>query len=156
MRWAASKSVPPDVEKQILSLSVSEAIKKFTPDLFDAQATYTRYAAFTVNATFQGKSTGPHKAIFFFGKDSDGNDVVTPNDLISGTSAMWSALKNSYYPTGLLQSRLRGTPAVNDWVRANEVPAESCSTKAGDVCCSRGKCGLSQADVNRDLSTPTN
>jgi hypothetical protein len=118
---------------------------------------YTRYAAYTVNATYQRESTGPYKAFFLFGSDDHGKGYIAAFDLISGEHdnvGLGNMLAEPGYPTGFLQSRLREHPVIANWIRANEMPASSCASVTGDVCCSRGRCGVSQTDLNRELAAP--
>jgi hypothetical protein len=150
--WRASPQVTPDVEKSVGDQTVAEAVKIGAPQWSASPATYTRYAAFTVDATFQGKSTGPHQAIFFFGTDAKGHAVVAINDLLSGPQALWQMFDQNTYPTGLLSSKLRETPVVATWIRANEMPTSSCDAAKHDLCCSHGRCGISAQDLNHDLA----
>ncbi len=115
--------------------------------------TYEHYAAFSVGATFQGKTSGTHKALFLFGHDAKGQSVVVPNDLITGTQLLWYVLQNTVDPSGLLRSTLREQPILRDWLASNVMPASSCSVNSThDYCCSRGRCGISPIDFNRDLA----
>jgi hypothetical protein len=152
-QWRPTPKITPDAEKAMLDRTVGEAIKLYSPEWSESPATYTRYVAFTVDAALDGKSTGPHQAIFFFGTDAHGHEVVAVNDPLSGAQALWQMFDQSTYPTGLLSSRLRDTPVVATWIRANEIPAASCDTAKRDVCCSHGRCGISTRDLNRDLAT---
>lgn len=153
VNWA-NESLTPDQEAYVSSYSVAKAIEIGTPQWSAVPITLTRYVAFTVNATFDGKSTGSHKAIFLFGTDNSGKEVVVPNDLISGPQPIWDVLIKPAYPVGLLRTESRDVPVVANWIRANTMPASSCSSSKQDVCCSQGRCGLAPADVSRDLSTP--
>ena len=155
VRWAPSHTVAAEAEAHILAMTVAEVIAHASPQWSSATVTYTRYVAFTVDATYQGKSTGPHKAIFLFGTDTKGNEVIAQNDLISGGQVLWDSLKQPSYPAGLLQSRLRETTVVANWIRQNEIPSSTCSSSStADLCCVRGKCGLSSFVVEKDLATP--
>jgi hypothetical protein len=151
--WRPAPVITPDAEKSVMDQTVAESIKVGSPQRSAGPVSYTRYAAFTVDATFQGKSTGPHQAIFFFGTDAHGHEVVAINDLISGPQALWQMFDHNIYPTGLLSSKLRETPLVATWIRANEMPALNCDATKHDVCCSHGRCGISTRDLNRDLAT---
>lgn len=154
-RWSQSQNYPPDQVKGLFDRSVGESIKLGVPYWSNSPVVYTRYASFTVDVTFKGHSSGPHKAIFFFGTDSHGVESVAVNDLISGVQALWEVLQKTEYPTGLLRSSLRDTSTVASWIRENEIPTASCvATKGDDICCSHGHCGISVANMNRDLSTP--
>jgi len=153
--WSEFQSYTPDQVKGLFDRSVGETIKVVSPYWSNTPATYTRYASYTVDVTFQAHSTGPHKAIFFFGTDSHGVESVALNDLTSGVQPLWDAIQTTQYPTGLLQSSLRDTPTVASWIRENEMPTASClPTKGDDICCSHGHCGISVANMNRDLSIP--
>lgn len=135
-------------------LTVSQAIqKKQTLWTDQSGVTFTRYAAFTVDATFQGKSSGPHRAIFFFG-DASGKEVIAPNDPISGPSSLLNIRDIPAYPIAFLASDVRDVPVVAAWVRSHEISSASCSAKSRMLCCSGGRCGISQTDLNRDLSMP--
>lgn len=160
LRWAPAHAATPEVEQSYQDLTIADAIKLGSKQWFQFPVTYTRYAAFTVDASFQGKSTGPHKAIFFFGTDSKGKEVVAQNDLLSGPSPLWNVRDNSSYPAGLLQSKLRDVPVVANWLRANEMPAAACTSSQPELCCTHDHCGISVKDLNRDLAAnlpkPTN
>jgi hypothetical protein len=114
----------------------------------------TRYAAYTVTATLQGRSTAPHRAVFFFGHDGSGKEVVNPEDPIDDTGSVYHIQDVRAYPGAFLSSDVRDVPVVAAWVRSHEMPSASCSAVARTLCCSEGRCGISQTDLNRDLSTP--
>ncbi len=154
VHWVPSNPDTPEAEAFLSSLTVTTAIKKAAPQWSSVPVNFTHYVAFTVNTTFDGKSTGPHKAIFLFGTDDNGKEVVVPNDLISGPQPIWDVLSKPAYPAGLLLTEFRDVPVVANWIRANTMPASSCTLSQRDVCCSQGHCGLAPADVSRDLSTP--
>ena len=133
--------------------TVGQVIKQDSHN-WGGPVTYTRYAAFTVDLTYEGISTGPYKALFLFGTDAHGKDTAPAMlDPIVG-NALFNVVVQPSYPAGLLQTKMREMPQVADWIRTNEVSASSCST-THEVCCSHGHCGLSQTDVNHDLSLPT-
>jgi hypothetical protein len=157
-RWMPSPQITPDGENTLLSKAVSEMIKLGSPQWQPANmplVTYTRYAEFTVNATFQGKSTGPHKAIFFFGTDAKGKEFVAGNDLISGSGVLNFIANDPGQtdPSGLLMNKLRESPIMADWLRANIVTESACSSTQA-LCCSHGRCGISSTAFNNALATP--
>lgn len=161
VQWSGKEEDNPEADKIVLGLPISEIIKldsQYWTGGFPAVAlpvTYTRYAAFTVNATFQGKFSGPHKGIFFFGRDARGNEFVADNDLISGQNSLWDALNyRGDDISGILRGKIRETPVVADWLRKNVMPAASCSAKSHVICCSGGHCGISPLEFNRTLSIP--
>jgi hypothetical protein len=117
--------------------------------------TLTSYAAYTVNATFQGKSTGPHHVIFFFGHDASGKEVTSPQDLISAVGMLHNIEGAPSYPGAFLSSDIRTVPVVAEWMRGHEMSATACSAAAiKTICCSGGHCGISQTDLHHDLSAP--
>jgi len=155
--WTQARKSDAAAETEMMARPVSKAIEIGSPFWSGKEnpVKYTSYVSFTVDASLNGKSTGPHKAIYLFGTDSHGKEFVAENDLISGASAgMWRILSTPTYPEGFLQSRLRNTSVVTTWIRDNEMPAASCDPTKRDVCCSHGRCGFSQTDLNRDLAAP--
>jgi hypothetical protein len=137
-------------------LTVSAALqKKLTLWTDQPGTTFDRYAAYTIDATLQSQSTGPHRAIFFFGHDANGKQVVAPNDPISGPGILFNVLDVPSYPAAFLTTNIRDVPVVATWVRSHEMPVAACSTAANRaICCAGGRCGISQADLNRDLAMP--
>lgn len=159
VRWMPGPNGNPEGDKFILSLTVSEIIDLASNQWKDSDAvgsvTYTRYATATVNAKFQGKSTGPHRAIFFFGKDTHGIEFVAENDLSSGQNDVQYFLNHRADLDGLLLGKIREAPIVAEWLRNNVMPASSCSsTDTHAMCCEHGKCGISPVTYNRELSVP--
>ena len=115
--------------------------------------TFLRYAAYTVTATLEGKSSGAWKAIFFFGVDANGTPMIIPDDLLAASILTQSVLSPED-PKGLLLSPVRDNPVMRDWITQNIMPAESCSaTSTRHYCCSKDRCGLSPVDFNQNLAT---
>jgi len=160
VRWAPAHPVNPEGAKIILALTVAEIIKLASKQWQDSFArvtfpvTYTRFAAFTVDAVYRGKSTGPQRAIFFFGTDVHGNEFVAENDLASGENSLGYVLNDHPDLSGLLLGKIREAPAVATWLRANVMSASDCAASKPEVCCSHGRCGISSEDFNRDLAIP--
>jgi hypothetical protein len=149
LRWGSPGSPNPEVLKLANTMTVAKVIKADGHNWTSVPVNYTRYAAFTVDLLFEGKSTGPYKALFLFGTDASGKEATPAMlDPISG-NALFGVVVEKTYPAGLLQTRMRELPQVADWIRANEMPASSCSTPH-EVCCSHVRCGLSQTDVNHE------
>jgi hypothetical protein len=139
------------------SLTVAKALQQKELLWSDqpSDTTFTRYAAYTINATFQGKSTGPHRAIFLFGTDASGKEVISPQDYITGKGMLYHVLDDPAYPGAFLSSDKRDVPVVAAWVRSHEISAPSCSAAAvKTICCSGGYCGISPVDFNRDMAVP--
>lgn len=142
---------------QLLTWSLQEIKGPGSPPQPMQTLTYTRYAAFTVNATFRNESTGPYKALFLFGTYGKGKEQILAYDLMSGEHdnvGLGNILTEHGYPEAFLQSRLRENPVIASWIRANEMPASSCNAVKVDLCCSKGRCGISETDLNKDLSAP--
>jgi hypothetical protein len=158
LRWNEAPKWSEAASKMASAVTVSEIIRQFGHESWDsdttaAPVTYTRYAEFTIDATLDGKSSGPHKALFLFGADAKGKPVVVPSDMITATQMIWSILRNPTDPQGLLLSIVREQPVMRDWLSSNIMPAGSCSvTSTHDYCCSKGRCGISPVDFNRDMA----
>ena len=115
---------------------------------------YTRYTTFTVSVTFQGK-TSTDRAIVFFGTDAKGHEVFTPqNPVLDFGGSLPSDVKDSFYPKGLMHSRLRDTPVLADWFASQAISASSCTAVKRTLCCSGSRCGISVTDLQEELSTP--
>lgn len=159
IRWKPFPKITPEGENKILSQTVATIIKIASPQWQPASmplVTYTRYAEFTVDVTFQNQSSGPHRAIFFFGKDAKGNEYVATNDVISGPSPLDYVANNpsEMEPSGLLLGKVREAPVMASWIRANVTSESACTEATQALCCSQGKCGVSPVTYNRDLSVP--
>ena len=146
---SASGSYPED-----FTVAKALAHGEFVWSDFKQPVTFSSYVSYTVDAAFQGQSTGPHAATVWFGHDAEGKEVYTFRDPISGPGILHHILETPAYPTAFLTTSEREIPVVAAWVRAHEMPSASCGTTARTLCCSHGHCGLSQTDLNRDLSTP--
>jgi hypothetical protein len=136
-----------------LGMNMSE-IARIGSIMFTEPATYTHYAAFTVVTEFQGKSTGPHKALFLFGYNAKGKEVVAPQDLFSGDQGLWYVVKERVYPDQLLTSPLRESPAIAEWIKANTSTDTGCSSVRSDLCCHDGRCGMAHSKVSLALEAP--
>jgi hypothetical protein len=106
----------------------------------------TRYATYTVKATFAGR-TLTYPAYFLFSKDGQ----PTPGDTVVGLGggALAYFLDHSLYPSGLLRTRLRKQVAVEDYL--NRIQRDDASCIPGDACCDPKtlQCGVSTADLRR-------
>lgn len=158
--WRPSTAIPPENPDYYNQLTVADAMRMKLPEWIEPEPTppgltFTRYAAYTVDVTFQGKSSGPHRAIFFFGSDANGKEVVAPNDMISGPGILYNIRDIPAYPGAFLSSNVRDVPVISTWIRYQEMPAGACSTTPNEsLCCSHGRCGISQTDLNRELAAP--
>jgi len=117
------------------------------------EPSWQRYAAYSVTVSYHGKSRGPYKAMFVFGRDDKGREVIQPEDETTSTSGLAYALSKPLFPDTLVLTHLRTFPVVSDWLNANQIPG-SCSAGVGDVCCDlvRLKCGPGRDDVTTGLA----
>jgi hypothetical protein len=136
-----------------LGMSMTE-IARIGSTMFTEPATYTHYAAFTVITEYQGKSTGPHKALFLFGFNPKGKEIVAPQDLFSGDQGLWQVLAEPVYPDQLLTSPLRESPAIAEWIKTNTSADSNCSSVRSDLCCHDGRCAMPHSKVSLALEAP--
>jgi hypothetical protein len=112
---------------------------------------WQRYASYSVTVSFQGKSRGPYKALFIFGHDDKGSEIMEPKDEITSIPGLAFALIQPLFPEGLVLTRMRNVPVVTDWLNANQMSGPNCSTSGtnGDICCDlvKMRCGPRSEDV---------
>jgi hypothetical protein len=143
----------------------SEAMNLSLKELYQLQTdkgqrrrgdTWLRYAAYKVVARHQGKSRGPYKAMFLFGHDASGNEVVEPDDAMTDVTGLAYALHEHWFPDSFTLTKLRQQPVVIDWLGEKQRNGPSCSVGQHDVCCDLTTltCGPSRADVDVGLSQP--
>jgi hypothetical protein len=120
------------------------------------QAMLQRYASYSVKVSYQGKARGPYKALFLFGRDAQGNEVIIPQDGMTNAAFLGIALTLHLFPDAFVSTRLRSVPVVASWLSANQTFDASCSPGKSDVCCdlTKLKCGLAHADLTDGLSKP--
>ena len=121
----------------------------------DTDRIYSRFAPYTVTALFRGRSRTA-KAMFVFGTNADGQELIGPIDPMTGSSALFEFVSQTVYPATLLKTRLRATPVVADWLRSHQVFDASCKPGKEDVCCDPAtlECGVASKDVTAHLSKP--
>jgi len=110
---------------------------------------WQRYASYSVTVTFQGKSCGPYKALFIFGHDGQGSEMVMPEDANTDSTALARVLAVHLFPDAFLRTRMRTYPVVADWINTHKKYGATCSRGQGDVCCDlvQLECGLGSDDV---------
>ncbi len=150
-QWQA---VPPQPQ-EVLGIKVGE--------LYQAQwmadrptGLWQRYASYSVIVIFQGKSYGPYKALFMFGYDTKGDEVVYPEDGTTDARGLAFVMHEHLFPDALLRTQLRGSPVVIHWLNDRQMSGASCSVGQGDVCCDSVKlqCGPGSEDVAEAVSKP--
>jgi hypothetical protein len=106
--------------------------------------------------TFQGKSRGPYKAIFVFGHDATGNEVITPEDATTDSIALATAMSAHLFPDSFVRTRLRTLPVLANWLSARQKSGPACSVGQRDLCCDLAqlRCGAASDDVAGWLAKP--
>jgi hypothetical protein len=115
---------------------------------------YEQYVSFTVTTTFQGRTVGPYKAMFLFGRNSKGELIAAPEDMVNQGSALFDAANYSLYPAGLLQTSLRSADVVKGWFRQTALSGNACAVGQAKLCCVGTRCGVSDYDLQQELSSP--
>ncbi len=119
---------------------------------------WQRYASYSVTLSFEGKSRGPYKALFIFGHDDRGGEIIEPKDEITSIPGLAFALVQPLFPEGLVLTRMRNASVVTDWLDANQMSGPNCSISGtnGDICCElvKMKCGPRREDVAAGLAKP--
>jgi len=149
VQWSPGRVVPPE----LLEIKLDD-LYQLEWHQHRPEALWQRYASYTVTVNYQGKSRGPYKALFIFGHDAKGNEVIEPED--ATTNGLVLALRDHPFPDAFVLTRLRNNPVVATWVGAKQMSNESCSAGLHDVCCDLAqlKCGPGRADVSNGLAKP--
>jgi hypothetical protein len=150
-RWRPARALPPELLEATLADFYELQWHQKRPD-----ALWLRYASYSVTVSFQGRTRGPYKALFMFGHDADGNEVVEPEDATIDATGLASAMHEHLFADAFVLTRLRTHALVSNWLYERQMPAPSCSAVHGDVCCDLTKlrCGPKQVDVEEGLSRP--
>lgn len=138
-RWIPAPQIPAEM--------ANVTFGEFLDSQWAQKQPWTKYASYTVVATFQGKNMGPHKALFLFGQDAKGAEMVEPEDGIVDAVGLARAMSKHLLADALVSSRLRDVPLVKTWVSAKQ-QSLNCSEEQG-VCCDLASvhCGPSQKIV---------
>ena len=91
---------------------------------FDAgsQAKYSRYAAYRVTVSFEGRSR-TYNAMFLFGT---GTVPVLAADNVTNSSALTQLIDKSVYPAVLLESPVARKTGVAAWLKSHQVRDPAC------------------------------
>jgi hypothetical protein len=108
---------------------------------------YSRYAAYSVTISFEGRSRS-YRAMFLFG---NGEIPVLAADNVTNHPALTGLISKSLYPRVLLESPLARKKAVAGWLKAHQVRDPACRPGQGEACCdpSSMRCGVAAEDVDR-------
>jgi hypothetical protein len=150
LRWERNNN-PPGEESANLKF---DGVYRLQWGVERPNTAWQTYANYTVTVTFQAKTQGPYRAMFIFGYDENGNQVVEPADQTTDNAALAEALHESLFPAALVSTRLRANPTAASWIAVNQMADSSCSVGKGDVCCDLNtlKCGAGRVDVSSALS----
>jgi hypothetical protein len=119
-------------------------------------ALWQRYASYSVKVIYQGKTVGPYKALFLFGRNAQGDEEIAPMDGTTNAASLGTALTLHLFPDAFVLTRLRNIPVVASWLNANQMLDASCPAGKADVCCdlTKLKCGPGHVDLVNALSRP--
>ena len=150
--WRPGHEIPADLEK----MTMADLFKLEWPSSPPLDQAYDRYASYSVTVSYQGKTAGPYKAVFFFGKDSSGKEIFQPQDSVTEAVALGLAMGNQLYPKTLLETSMRRVPLVSDWLKSSQLDDQSCSTWQNDVCCDLTalKCGIASGVLRDAMAKP--
>ena len=103
----------------------------------------SRYASFTVNLAYRGQERR-YAALFLFGEDDEGKEVVIPVDHVVGPPAIEKLLRSSIRPGPLSSSRYRARPEVKAFADSVRGLPGCTPDSASELCCdgAGGRCGL--------------
>lgn len=160
IRWTSFKvsweTVTP-ADNTLLTMTFSELQREMKKENQTLGAPSDRYASYTVAISYQGKARA-YKAMFLFGRDEQGNEVVRPHDPIADDTGLGTALAKPLFPEGLTRTKLRAQTVVQDWLNQNQMADSACTTLLGngDACCdlARLRCGPGRAELSEALAKP--
>lgn len=120
------------------------------------EATWQRYISYSVTVSYRGRTVGPYKAMFIFGHDASGNEVIQPQDANIDPGWLVTALHEPLFPDALVFTGLRDHPVVANRLKTTQMSRPACSVGQGDVCCDliQMKCGPGRADLAAGLAKP--
>jgi hypothetical protein len=109
---------------------------------------HNRFAAFTVKASFQGRSI-EYRALFLFGKDAQGQESILPIDTVSNLngSALNVFLNHSAYPETLIEGGIGKDPVIYDWLSAGQVSQPTSKRREANCDPVTMNCGVHSDDL---------
>lgn len=149
-RWRPATPVPPEVASMNLRDFFQLQWKQQQPT-----SVWQTYASYSVTVTYQGKTVGPYRALFMFGHDANGGEIVEPEDGTTDAIGIAAAMREHLFADALVKTRLRDVPVASNWINAKQQDAQNCSEDQG-VCCdlSHVRCGPSQSAVEKGRAIP--
>jgi hypothetical protein len=110
--------------------------------------TFTRYVAYTVKVTYDGRDM-KYKALYLFSDEPQKHQVVD----LHLTGPRYTDASGAYQPSVLLYSKLRNIPQIHDWVLAHTTTDERCQAQ-NQLCCLTGHCLYRRSDFDRKFRMP--
>ncbi len=149
-RWIPASPLPAELMEVKLAKLYELQWKQKRPD-----SQWKTYASYSVTVNFHGKTRGPYRALFMFGLDAQGNEIVEPEDGTTDATGLAAALYEHLFADAFVSTRLRTLPVVVNWLNGRQTSASACSAGQG-VCCDLEtlQCGPSRASVAAGLSAP--
>lgn len=154
LHWSPGNSSASDLQVMVQAITMAAAFALEDPSAPPAYETYPRYAAFLATVTYMGVTAGPYKALFLFGKDAAGKELIRPMDT-TVQIGLATALGTPLYPKALVETNRRRLSVIDRWLDATRME-DSCSQWQQDVCCNLEalRCGMTAAMLQTARSKP--
>lgn len=119
-------------------------------ELAEHAGKFSSYVALTATVRFQGKSR-TYRSLWLFGTETLAVDLV-----VTGINLLDLTTHNTY-PSVLADTSLRSTPAVHEWLTANQRFEASCKVGKSETCCdpTTMRCGIAAEDLGSKVPAPT-
>lgn len=151
--WTDTDLTDPETSRRVAALPLREIIRLGGALWTEPDVIYTRYATYNGTVSFDGLTIS-YRSTAFFGKNSKGQEKVAIQDNVGGGGDLDYAVEQSFYPVGLLRTRMREIPAIQEWLNLNQSYGPKCVPGLGELCCTGSKCSVSGADLQNELSIP--
>lgn len=153
-RWRPSHGISAEAEATVERMSLAAVFRANEPSSPPVNEKYPRYVTFLVTVTYMGITAGPYKALFLFGHDSTGKEIVLPYDTTTSDGPAM-ALGTPLYPKALVETNRRRLGVVSRWLDSSRV-GDSCAIWQHDVCCNLStlRCGMTASMLQTARSKP--
>jgi hypothetical protein len=149
-RWIKPQPIPPLFS--VMAIGDVLALPEIT---IPPGTVYSRYASFSVTVSFEGKTRGPYKAMFLFGEGPKGSEQIQAHDMTTDQIPLGLAFGGELYPRAFLETNLRGTHIVSEWLASTQLSESTCS-KWNDLCCDLARlgCGIAANELRDAMAKP--
>ncbi len=149
-----NSGLSPEAKATIEKMSLAAVFTANEPSSPPVYEKYPRYVAFLSTVTYMGVTAGPYRALFLFGTDATGKEIISPYDTTT-QDGLALALGTPLYPTALLETNRRRLAVVSRWLDSSQVE-DSCSLWQHDVCCNLTtlRCGMTATMLQTARSKP--